>query len=179
MNSFLLALSLAVTAAPKMENTLHDFTMKKIDGKETPLKQYKGRVALVVNVASKCGLTPQYKGLQALYEKYRDKGFTILAFPANQFGAQEPGSNEEISEFCTKNYGVSFPVFEKIVVKGEGIHPLYAWLLEHGPRKDDIEWNFAKFLIGRDGQVLARFTPKTPPDDGELVKAIESALAKG
>ena len=178
MTSLLLALTLTTSANASQENTLHDFTMTKIDGKEMPLKKLEGTVVLVVNVASKCGLTPQYKGLQALYEKYKAKGFTVLAFPANQFGEQEPGSNVEINEFCTKNYGVTFPVFEKIVVKGDGIHPLYQWLLEKGPRKDDIEWNFAKFLIGRDGQILGRFTPKTAPDNAELVKAIEDAVSK-
>ena len=178
MTSALLALTLAIASATAKENNLYDFTMKKIDGKETPLKKFEGKVALVVNVASKCGLTDgNYKGLEALYEKYKDKGFTILAFPANQFGEQEPGTNAEISEFCTTKYGVTFPVFEKIVVKGEGIHPLYQWLLEKGPRKDDIEWNFAKFLVGKDGKILARFTPKTAPESDELVKAIKDALA--
>lgn len=178
MTSLLLALAVAAAPGPSMETTLHDFTLNRIDGTEQPLKKFKGNVVMVVNVASKCGLTPQYKGLQALYEKYKAKGFTILAFPANEFGSQEPGTNVEISEFCTKNYGVTFPVFEKIVVKGEGIHPLYRWLLEKGPRKDDIEWNFAKFLIGRDGAIVARYTPKTAPHNPDVVQAIEGALAR-
>ena len=175
MITALIAIAMAPAAMPK-ESSLYDFKMNLIDGKSTPLEKYKGKVALVVNVASKCGLTPQYKGLEALYEKYKDQGFTILAFPANQFHEQEPGSNKEISEFCTKNYGVTFPVFEKIVVKGDGIHPLYQWLLEKGPRHEDIEWNFAKFLIGKDGNIIARYEPKTVPEDPGLVADVEKAL---
>lgn len=158
------------------KGSLHDFTVPDIDGKEVKLAKFKGKATLVVNVASKCGLTPQYEGLENLYKQYKDRGLVVLGFPANEFLGQEPGTNAEIKEFCTATYGVTFPMFSKIVVKGEGIHPLYQWLLETGPRKDDIEWNFAKFLVSKDGQVLARFTPQTKPDDPEFIKAIEKAL---
>jgi glutathione peroxidase len=166
----------ALLAITMSASSLHDFTMPDIDGKDVKLSKFKGQVALVVNVASKCGLTPQYEGLQKLYTDYRGKGFVILGFPANEFRGQEPGSNADIKEFCTANYGVSFPMFSKIVVKGEGIHPLYKWLLEAGPRHEDIEWNFAKFLVGKDGKIVARFAPQVKPDDPELKKAIEAAL---
>jgi glutathione peroxidase len=167
----------ALLALTMSAHTLHDFTMPDIEGKDVKLSKFKGQVVLVVNVASKCGMTPQYEGLQKLYTEHKAKGLTVLGFPANEFRGQEPGTNAEIKEFCTATYGVTFPMFSKIVVKGEGIHPLYQWLLETGPRKDDIEWNFAKFLVGKDGKVIARFTPQTKPDDPALRKAIESALA--
>lgn len=157
--------------------SFYDFTMPDIDGKEVHLSHYKGKVTMVVNVASKCGLTPQYKGLEALYEKYKGKGFVIMGFPANQFAGQEPGTNADIKTFCSTKYNVSFPMFSKIVVKGEGIHPLYTWLLEHADRHDEIEWNFAKFLIGKDGQVVARFDPRTKPDDPKIEAEIAKALA--
>lgn len=176
LNALIVALPL-IAALPNRGGTLYDFTLNAIDGKSTPLAEFKGKVALIVNVASKCGNTPQYEGLEALYEKRKDQGFTILAFPANEFRGQEPGSNKEISEFCKATYGVTFPLFEKIVVKGDGIHPLYQWLIENGPRHDEIEWNFAKFLVGRDGRILARFTPKTTPEDPALIEAIDKALA--
>jgi glutathione peroxidase len=157
--------------------TVHDFTMKDIEGKPVKLAKFKGKVLLVVNVASRCGLTPQYDGLQALYAKNKDKGFAVLGFPANEFGNQEPGTNAEIKEFCTLQHKVTFPMFEKIVVKGEKIAPLYQYLVSHSDRpKDEIEWNFAKFLVGKDGKVIKRFSPKTKPDDPELVKAVEAAL---
>ena len=159
--------------------SLHDFTMKSIDGKETKLKKYKGQVLLVVNVASKCGLTPQYTALETTYKKYKEKGFAVLGFPANQFGGQEPGTDAEIKAFCTGEYDVTFPMFSKIVVKGEGTHPLYQWLLKSTDNKKDIEWNFAKFVIGKDGRVIARFQPQTKPDDKELIAVIEKALAEG
>jgi len=168
----------ALLALTMSASSLHDFTMPDIDGKDVKLSKFKGQVALVVNVASKCGLTPQYEGLQKLYTDYKAKGFVILGFPANEFRGQEPGSNAEIKEFCTANYGVSFPMFSKIVVKGEGIHPMYKWLLEAGPRHEDIEWNFAKFLVGKDGKIVARFAPQVKPDDPELKKAIEAALRR-
>lgn len=158
------------------KGSLYDFILPDIDGKDVKLAKYQGKVALVVNVASKCGLTPQYEGLEKLYKQYKDRGLVVLGFPANEFRQQEPGTNAEIKEFCTATYGVTFPMFSKVVVKGEGIHPLYQWLLDTGPRKDDIEWNFAKFLVGKDGKVLARFTPQTKPDDPEFIKAIEKAL---
>ena len=157
-----------------------DFKVKTIDGKEQDLSAYKGKVVLMVNVASKCGLTPQYKGLEALYEKYKDQGFVIIGFPANNFGAQEPGTNEEIKQFCTAKYNVTFPMMSKISVKGEDKHPLYKFLTEGKAGEDfagDIEWNFAKFLVDRNGNVIARFASKTTPDSPQLTAAIEKALA--
>ncbi|MBS1710034.1 MAG: glutathione peroxidase [Armatimonadetes bacterium] len=156
---------------------IYAFKLKNIDGKDTGLDKYKGKVLLVVNVASKCGLTPQYEGLEALYKKYKDKGLVVMGFPANEFGGQEPGSNEEIKKFCTGKYDVTFPMFSKIVVKGEETHPLYKWLLSQTPQHQDIEWNFAKFLVGRDGKVIQRFHPKTTPEDKDLVASLEKALA--
>ena len=158
-------------------STLYDFKMDDIDGKPVELAKYKGKVVMVVNVASKCGLTPQYAGLEATYKKYKERGLVVLGFPANEFGGQEPGTNAEIKEFCTGKYSVTFPMFSKIVVKGEGIHPLYKWLLEQTDNKVDIEWNFAKFVVGKDGKVVARFHPKTAPADEALLAAIEKALA--
>lgn len=158
---------------------LYDIPLKDIDGKEVTLKSYEGKVLLVVNVASKCGLTPQYQALQALQEKYADKGFTILAFPSNDFGAQEPGTNLEIKEFCSTKYKVSFPLFDKVHVKGDEQHQLYKELTgKDGAFPGDVKWNFGKFLIGKDGKPLARFEPGTTPDDAALVKAVEDALAK-
>ena len=158
------------------KGTIYDFTMDNIDGKAVKLSKYEGKVLLVVNVASKCGNTPQYEGLEKLNETYGKKGLVVMGFPANEFNGQEPGSNAEIKEFCSATYHVKFPMFAKIVVKGEGINPLYSWLLANGPRHDDIEWNFAKFLVGRDGKVLARFSPRTQPDSKEITDAIETAL---
>jgi glutathione peroxidase len=156
------------------------FKMESLQGKPVELKQYAGKVVLVVNVASECGLTPQYEQLQSLYEKYNEKGLVVLGFPCNQFGGQEPGSSKEISEFCTKNYGVKFDMFQKVDVNGEKACDLYKYLtsLDTKPTgKGKISWNFEKFLIGRDGQVLARFSPRTKPDDPEVVAAVEKALA--
>jgi len=160
---------------PRMTSTLHSIAFDKIDGTKASLGDYAGRVLLVVNVASKCGLTPQYDSLEALYRTYGERGLTILGFPANNFAGQEPGTNEEILEFCRSTYGVDFPVFAKISVKGDDRHPLYAALAGD----DDISWNFEKFLIGRDGDVAARFAPKTAPEDPTVVAAIEAELAKG
>jgi glutathione peroxidase len=152
--------------------------LKTIAGADASLADYDGKVLLVVNVASKCGLTPQYEGLEALYRAGRDRGLVVLGFPANDFGAQEPGSNDEIASFCTTNFGVDFPMFGKIGVKGPDKHPLYAALIAQSDRPDtEIAWNFEKFLIGRDGRVIGRFSPRTAPDDPALVAAIESALA--
>jgi len=163
---------------PPPANSLYDFKMKNIDGKDIDLSKYKGKVVLVVNVASKCGYTPQYKGLEAIYEKYKKQGFVILGFPANQFGSQEPGTDSEIKQFCTATYDVKFPMFSKIVVKGDGIHPLYQWLIASSDRpNDDIEWNFTKFLVGRDGKVIKRFMSKNTPESPEVTQAIEGALA--
>ena len=170
----------ALAADEKRPTSVLDFTMKNIDGANVALSQYHGKVLLIVNTASQCGLTPQYKGLEALYEKYKGQGLEVLAFPANEFGAQEPGTNEQIKEFCSTQYNVSFPVFSKIVVKGEKIHPLYSFLTSEATdpsHAGEIQWNFAKFLVDRKGEVVARFDPKTTPEAEELVKAVEKALA--
>ncbi|MCA9470726.1 MAG: glutathione peroxidase [Nitrospira sp.] len=150
--------------------------MNDIDGKPTPLDQFKGQVIMVVNTASFCGNTPQYGGLQTLYERYRDQGFTILAFPANDFGKQEPGSNDEIAEFCYTKYALEFPLFSKITVLGEHKHPLYQYLTEKTSFKGEISWNFQKFLIDRHGQVIARYRPGTKPLTEQIIKDIEQAL---
>ena len=146
--------------------TLYDFTATLNDGTPQRLDAYRGKVALVVNVASNCGFTPQYKGLQALYEKYGPRGFTILAFPCDQFGHQEPGSDAEIASFCERSYGVTFPLFSKIEVNGRGAHPLYVWLKQQkgGILGDAIKWNFSKFLVDRSGAVTARYASTTTPD---------------
>lgn len=162
---------------PMNSKTLHSFEVRTIDGKKVSLAQYRGKVVLVVNTASKCGLTPQYEGLETLYEKYRAQGFEILAFPANDFLGQEPGTNEEIQEFCSTRYAVKFPLFSKIAVKGKEQAPLYQWLTKDSGFPGDIEWNFAKFLVGPDGKVVARFHPKTKPLDASVTAAIDSALA--
>lgn len=159
---------------------LADIPLKTIRGADASLADYVGKVLLIVNVASKCGLTPQYEGLEELYRAYRDKGLVVLGFPANEFAGQEPGTNTEIESFCTTNFGVDFPMFEKIVVKGEGIHPLYTALIAQSPTpQTEIAWNFEKFLVGRDGAVIGRFSPHVAPDDAALVGAIETALAEG
>ncbi len=182
-----------------MTNTIAEIPLQTITGAPASLGDYAGKVALVVNVASKCGLTPQYEGLEALYRDYRDKGLVVLGFPANDFGAQEPGSNEEISNFCTTNFAVDFPMFAKITVVGPDKHPLYKALTSAAPTakgdaagfrerlkgygmtpnpEPEVLWNFEKFLIGRDGKVAARFAPGTEPGDATLVAAIEAELAK-
>lgn len=160
--------------------TLHDFSARTIDGEERSLRDLHGKVALVVNVASKCGLTPQYEGLQALYEARRDRGLEVLGFPCNQFAGQEPGSDAEVQEFCSVRYGVTFPLFSKVEVNGPGRHPLYAWLTGEGAGPEpagDVRWNFTKFLVGRDGRVVARFAPQTGPEAPELLAALDEALA--
>lgn len=175
--ALLLALSVLQTVAARA-GSVHDIKVKDIDGKDTTLSAYKGKVLLIVNVASKCGLTPQYKTLEALQQKYKDKGFTVLGFPCNQFGGQEPGSNEEIKQFCSAKYNVTFPLFDKIDVNGEKRHPLYVELAgKESPYPGDIKWNFNKFLIGKDGKIIKRFEPKTAPDAPEVTQAIEAALA--
>lgn len=157
---------------------LYDIPVKDIDGKETSLKPYAGKVMLIVNVASKCGNTPQYKGLESLYRKYKDQGLVVLGFPSNQFGGQEPGSNEEIKQFCTKNYDVSFPMFDKLDVKGANQHPLYKELSgKQAPFPGDVKWNFGKFLVGRDGKIIKRIEPGVKPESPQVVDAIEAALA--
>ncbi len=156
---------------------LFDFKAETLTGKEQELAAYKGKVVLVVNTASKCGLTPQYEGLQALYEEYKDQGLEILGFPCNQFGKQEPGNADQISEFCEINYGVSFPMFGKIDVNGDDTHPVFEYLKDElpGTLGKNIKWNFTKFLVGKDGQPIKRFAPTTKPKD--LKKYIEKALA--
>ena len=157
--------------------TLGDFKATTIDGRETDLSEYEGEVVLVVNTASQCGLTGQYAGLQELYDTYRDRGFTVLGFPCNQFGEQEPGDETEIASFCERNYGVSFPMFAKVDVNGDDAHPLFAWLREEKSGLlpgDAIKWNFTKFLVGRDGRVVKRFAPTTDPV--RLGDQVEQAL---
>ena len=171
-----------------MSASILDIPVKKITGEETSLDEFKGNVLLVVNVASKCGLTPQYEGLEKLYENYMDKGLVVTGFPADEFGGQEPGTNAEVAEFCTTNFGVKFPMFEKIVVKGEGQHPLYAALTkavpvaegvgDRAPADGSVLWNFEKFLVAKDGSVARRFSPRMTPDDPIIVSAIEEELAK-
>ena len=157
------------------------FTLKDIKGNPVALSKYEGKVLLLVNVASECGLTPQYEGLQSLYEKYQKDGFVVIGIPANEFGRQEPGTNEEIEKFCTSKYKVTFPMMSKIVVKGDGIDPLYKYLtdVDTKPQKAGaISWNFEKFVVGKDGKVVARFNPRTTPSDPKLVETIESELKK-
>lgn len=155
-----------------------DREMQRLDGSTESLSNYQGKVVMLVNVASKCGLTPQYKGLQALYERYQGRGLEILGFPANNFMGQEPGTAEEISEFCEINYGVTFPLFAKISVKGEDIHPLYEELTSQPePIGGEVSWNFQKFIIGRDGQPAAKFGPRVEPESAELVAELERQLA--
>jgi glutathione peroxidase len=187
-----------------MSTALYDIPLTSIDGESTSLAQYRGKVLLIVNVASKCGLTPQYRALEWLYSKYREAGLVVLGFPANDFAGQEPGSNEEIATFCTSNFAVDFPMFSKITVTGSSAHPLYKGLVEEFPgalgdtregfRKNlsgflaksgattnpdpGVLWNFEKFLIGRDGKVLARFSPETTPEDPLLITWVERALAQ-
>jgi glutathione peroxidase len=183
-----------------MSASIYDIPVKKITGTDASLAEFKGKVLLVVNVASKCGLTPQYEGLEKLYEQYKGQGLVIAGFPANDFKAQEPGTNEEIQSFCSVNYGVQFPLFDKITVVGEQKHPLYAALIAAQPTaislaevpfrqklkgygidanpEPEIMWNFEKFVISRDGKVVKRFTPDTAPDAPALVAAIEGELAK-
>jgi glutathione peroxidase len=174
----LLTSLLIMTAFAASAGSIHDITVKDIDGKDTSLNAFKGKVLLVVNVASKCGNTPQYKSLETVYQKYKAKDFTVLGFPCNQFGGQEPGTSAEIKEFCSLEYRITFPMFEKIDVNGAKRHPLYTALAGgESPFPGDIKWNFGKFLVGKDGKILKRFEPKTQPDSPEVIAAIEAALA--
>lgn len=158
--------------------SLHDIKLKDIDGKDTTLAAYKGKAVLIVNVASKCGYTKQYTGLEATYQKFKDKGFVILGFPCNQFGGQEPGSNEEIKQFCSSKFNVTFPLFDKVEVNGVNRHPLYVALAgKDSAFPGDIKWNFNKFLISKEGKILGRYDSKVAPESEELTKAIEAALA--
>ncbi|MDQ2757006.1 MAG: glutathione peroxidase [Actinomycetota bacterium] len=158
-------------------NTLQDFSARSIDGRDVPLSDFGGEVVLVVNTASQCGFTPQYEGLQALHDEYRARGFTVLGFPCDQFGGQEPGADAEIAAFCQKSFGVDFPLFSKIEVNGEGAHPLYQWLRgqKGGMLGSTIKWNFTKFLVGKDGRVVERYAPTTKPE--KLAADIEKALS--
>ncbi len=160
-------------------SSVYDFTLDSIDGQPAPLAEYKGKVLLLVNVASKCGFTPQYTALEALYEKYKGQGLVVIGFPANNFMAQEPGTNEEIKTFCTRKYNVTFPMYTKISVKGNDKAPLYQFLTDSGANPTtggEIKWNFTKFLVARDGKVISRFEPAVKPDSPEVVGAIEKAL---
>jgi glutathione peroxidase len=182
--ALLFGASVAVVSAAdpaKKPTSVLDFHVKDIEGKDVDLASYKGKVLLIVNTASQCGLTPQYKDLEAIYEKYKDQGLTILAFPANEFGKQEPGSNEEIKEFCSTKYKVSFPLFSKTVVKGKGIDPLFDFLTSEttNPKfAGEIKWNFNKFLVNRNGDVIARFEPREKPNTESAISAIEKALSE-
>lgn len=169
------------TVAEAPATSIYDFTVKDIDGREVDLGEYQGEVLLIVNVASKCGFTPQYAGLQKLYETYKDRGLVVLGFPANDFLWQEPGTNEEIKSFCSTKYNVTFPMFAKISVKGSDQHPLYAFLTDTkaNPYVDGaISWNFNKFLVARDGQVMRQFGSRATPQGDELIQAVEAALAE-
>ena len=174
LSTVLIAMTLPALAAPKLAS----IPIKDINGKETSLQDYQGKVLLVVNVASHCGYTPQYAGLEATHRRFKNKGLAVLGFPSNDFGAQEPGTNEEIKKFCTSKYDVTFPMFDKLHVKGAEQHPLYAALTgKESPFPGDVKWNFGKFLIGRDGTILKRWDSKTTPESKEILDAIEAALA--
>jgi glutathione peroxidase len=180
----LLAAPLMVASAAdpaKKAASVLDFHVKDIEGKDVDLASYKGKVLLIVNTASQCGLTPQYKDLEAIYEKYKGQGLEILAFPANEFGGQEPGSNEEIKEFCSTKYKVNFPLFSKVVVKGKGIDPLFEFLTSDATNPKFpgvIRWNFNKFLVNRKGEIIRRFEPPVKPSSAEVTSAVEKALAE-
>lgn len=185
MRTLALLLALAGAAAedgypppPAEIRSAFDFTLRAITGEPYPLAQHRGQVLLIVNVASRCGFTPQYEGLQALFERYRERGLVVIGVPANDFLWQEPGSNEEIAAFCRREYGVTFPMMAKTTVKGRGITPLFRWLTEQGPNPGAVSWNFNKFLIGRDGRLAARFGSRTAPLAQELLAAVEAALAQ-
>lgn len=174
LRTFAPLLAFAMTSAAA---DLQSIPLKDIDGKDTSLKSYSGKVLLLVNVASKCGYTRQYEGLEALYRKYKDRGLVILGFPSNDFGSQEPGTEAEIKTFCSSKFDVTFPLFSKIHVKGAEQHPLYASLTgADSPVPGPVKWNFGKFLVGKDGKVIARYDSKTEPDDAKLAEAIETAL---
>jgi glutathione peroxidase len=180
MHSLLLTLTLIIISITTMDaQTLHTFSVKDIKGKTVDLSAYKGKVVLIVNVASFCGYTKQYAPLERLYRKYEDQGLVVLGFPANDFGAQEPGSEEEILEFCSTKYDVSFPMFSKVVVKGADKVPLFAWLTSGDGKPNlagEIQWNFEKFLIGKDGHLITRFSTKVDPMSDEVIQAVQAAL---
>jgi len=180
MKFFFIILFLMVLSGPgvkaQQSEGVHSFTMTTIDGAEKSLADYSGKVMLLVNTASKCGFTPQYEGLETLFERYADRGLRILAFPANNFGGQEPGSDTEIKEFCSTTYNVTFDLFSKISVAGEDKHPLYVYLTEQPGFGDEIKWNFTKFLVDRSGKVIARFNTRVDPLDEQVITAVERAL---
>ena len=177
---FLFVVPLTLLSQDRMQSdsTIYSFVMKTIDGKERSLSDYRGKVLLVVNVASFCGFTPQYEQLEALYRKYKDRGLVILAFPANNFGSQEPGTDKEIKEFCHTKYDVTFDLFSKISVKGADEHPLYRYLTTATPFKGDVQWNFQKYLVDRKGSVVGMFPSRVKPTDDAVVKEVESLLGK-
>ena len=168
----------AQEAKKKMDSPIYNFTMKTIEGKDKSLADYKGKVVMVVNTASFCGNTPQYKQLEDIYKKYKDKGFVIIGFPANNFGKQEPGNDSDIKTFCEKNYGVTFDMFSKISVKGDDIHPLYKYLTTESGFNGDIDWNFVKFLVDKNGNVVARFKVKMKPDEKEIIAKIDELITQ-
>jgi glutathione peroxidase len=175
----LLLMSSVMSSALFGASNVLEFTLNSIDGKPAPLAAYKGKVVMIVNVASKCGFTPQYKGLEELYEKYKDQGLVILGFPANNFMGQEPGTNEEIKTFCSTKYNVTFPMYTKVSVKGTDQAPIYQFLTDKAANPStggEIKWNFTKFLVSRDGTVIGRFEPAVKPDSSEVISAIEKAL---
>lgn len=169
---------MTLTPADESVDSVHNFSLTTIDGEEAPLNQYSGKILLIVNTASECGFTPQYEGLQALYKEYKDEGLVVLGFPANNFGGQEPGTDEEIKQFCKTNYDVTFPMFSKISVKGEDQHPLFNYLTSasNPDFTGEIKWNFEKFLVDKEGILTRRFRSDTEPKSNEILKAIETAL---
>jgi glutathione peroxidase len=180
MKTFFVLLVLVGTVLMATEKSIYDFTLNSIEGQPTSLSAFKGKTMLLVNVASRCGFTPQYSALEAIYEKYKDQGLVIVGIPANNFGSQEPGTNQEIKKFCTAKYHVTFPMMAKVSVKGADMTPLYQFLTDkkiHPGTGGEIGWNFTKFLIGPDGKVLARFDSEVKPDSPEVIAAIEKALA--
>ena len=182
MKSFLLTLTFLGIMSSAPDTTIYQFTMPDINGDEVSLSDYSGKVVLIVNTASKCGLTPQYEELQKLYEMKKDEGLVILGFPANNFAGQEPGSEDEIKSFCQKNYGVSFPMFSKISVKGNDMHPLYQFLTEeekNGVMDSKVSWNFQKYLIGKDGKLKEMISPRTSVLDDDVMSSINALLAAG
>ena len=179
MKRLFVLMALLGMSAMAAEKTIYDFTMNSIDGQPTPLSTFKGKVVLLVNVASRCGFTPQYAGLESIYKRYKDRGFVIVGIPANNFGGQEPGTNQEIKTFCATKYNVTFPMMAKVSVQGSDITPLYQFLTDKSLNPDtggEIGWNFTKFLVGPDGKVIARFDSKVEPDSPQVTSAIEKAL---
>ena len=175
---FVVAACFVLQTTMTLAGTIYEIPVKDIDGKDASLKAYKGKVLLVVNVASRCGYTPQYTALEAIHQKYKDQGFAVLGFPCNQFGSQEPGTNEEIKQFCSSKYHVTFPLFDKIDVNGSKRHPLYGALAgKESPYPGDIKWNFSKFLVGRDGRIIKRYESGVTPDASEVTESIQAALA--